>query len=568
MKLKTSFFNLTAFKKNILRFSPIWALYTVALLLVFLGMADQDPVYLARDVIHLMPQMALVNIIYGGICAIFLFGDLFNNRLCNALHAFPVRREGWLLTGVAAGLLFSVVPNLLISLIASAVMWDYEYIAFLWLAVSTLQFIFFFGTAALCAMCAGNRLGTIALYGIFHFITVLVFGLMEMIYIPLLYGVKVNLNDMTHLFPVGHMLNLDYIKIEYIPTTIKLYFQGFYGKDWLFTGLCAVAGVASLALSWLAYRRRPLESAGDFISFRRLSPIFLVIVTIGAGAVLYAFSELIDNKSYVFLAIGLIIGFFAGKMLLERTLRVFNKKAFIGLGILVVIFAGTMGLTWLDPFGISGNIPNLDEVEWASVYNSNYLYEDGNGGKTPFKITDSREIAKLQNYHKQLIDRKWEADSGRTATVQIQYKLHNGKSVRRFYKIPYEGELADRAKAYFSDMRYLFSTDDIHQVYATVSEVTISQYTETENISEGTTDKEILAGLLDAVKADCDAGKLAQNWLYHSGYDEYYLDFKFKVDDNDTNYTRKWCSLYITEDCTNTVAYLKSILPLVEKEEQ
>ena len=105
MKLKTSFFNLTAFKKNLLRFSPIWALYTVFLLVVFFGTTGQDAVYVARDVVYMIRGMAPVNLLYGGICAMFLFGDLYNSRLCNALHAFPVRREGWLLTGIAAGIL-------------------------------------------------------------------------------------------------------------------------------------------------------------------------------------------------------------------------------------------------------------------------------------------------------------------------------------------------------------------------------------------------------------------------------------------------------------------------------
>ena len=105
MKLKTSFFNLTAFKKNLLRFSPIWALYTVFLLVAFFGSTGQDSVYVARDAVYMIRGMAPVNLIYGGLCAMFLFGDLFNSRLCNALHAFPVRREGWLLTGIAAGIL-------------------------------------------------------------------------------------------------------------------------------------------------------------------------------------------------------------------------------------------------------------------------------------------------------------------------------------------------------------------------------------------------------------------------------------------------------------------------------
>ena len=560
MKSKTSFFNVTAFKKNILRFSPIWALYLLFMLLVFFGTGGQDTAYIARDVIRTMPQMAWVNLLYAGLCATFLFGDLFNHRLCNALHAFPIRREGWLLTGVAAGVLFSVVPNLVMSLLACVVMWDYAYVAFIWLAVSTLQFLFFFGTAVLSSVCAGNRLGMIAVYGIIHFITVLVFGLMEMIYVPLLYGVDLNLNDMTQLFPVGHMLNLDFIEVEYMPTTIQLHYQGLYSEDWRFVSLCAAAGVVSLVGAWFVYRRRRLESAGDFISLRPLSPVFLVIFSVGAGAVLFAFSELLDEPSYIFLALGLIIGYFAGRMLLGRTLRVFNKKSLIGLGLLVVMVAGSMGLTWLDPLGISGKVPHLDEIQWAAVYDNGYIYYDSNS-QPRYEITDTRELANLQNFHKQLIARKGQPNSGHTDSVQIHYQLKNGKTVKRYYEMPHDGELAEQAKQYFSDMRFLFKRNTVDEIYAEVSGVNIFYYTQTESVQEDSKDKEILKGLLDAIKADCEAGTMAQKWLTYKGDDEYHLNFTLIAED-DTDHWKTWCDISVTDQCENTMAYLKSILPL------
>ena len=560
MKSKTSFFNVTAFKKNILRFSPIWALYLLFMLLVFFGTGGQDTAYIARDVIRTMPQMAWVNLLYAGLCATFLFGDLFNHRLCNALHAFPIRREGWLLTGVAAGVLFSVVPNLVMSLLACVVMWDYAYVAFIWLAVSTLQFLFFFGTAVLSAVCAGNRLGMIAVYGIIHFITVLVFGLMEMIYVPLLYGVDLNLNDLTQFFPVGHMLNLDFIEVEYMPTTIQLHYQGLYSEDWRFISLCAVAGVVSLVGAWFVYRRRRLESAGDFISLRPLSPVFLVIFSVGAGAVLFAFSELLDEPSYIFMALGLIIGYFAGRMLLGRTLRVFNKKSLIGLGLLVVMVAGSMGLTWLDPLGISGKVPHLDEIQWAAVYDNGYIYYDSNS-QPRYEITDIRELANLQNFHKQLIARKGQPNSGHTDSVQIHYQLKNGKTVKRYYEMPHDGELAERAKQYFSDMRFLFKRNTVEEIYAEVSGVNIFYYTQTESVQEDSKDKEILKGLLDAIKADCEAGTMAQKWLTYKGDDEYHLNFTLIAED-DTDHWKTWCDISVTDQCENTMAYLKSILPL------
>lgn len=559
MKSKTSFFNLTAFKKNLLRFSPIWALYTVFLLVVFFGATEQDAVYVARDAVYMIRGMAPVNLLYGGICAMFLFGDLFNSRLSNALHAFPVRREGWLLTGIAAGVLFCVVPNLLLCLVASAVLQQYTYLAFIWLAVSILQFLFFFGTAVFSAMCAGNRLGMIAIYGIIQFITVLVFGLMEMIYVPLLYGVKFNFNDMTRFFPFGHMMSLEYVTVEYNASRKELYFEGLAGADWRYLALCAAVGVVCMTLGWLVYRRRQLESAGDFISLRPLAPVCLVILSIGAGALLYGFSELMDTPSYIFLIVGLVIGYFAGRMLLGRTLRVFNKKTFIGLGLLAVVFVGSLGLTWWDPLSVSGNVPNVDEVKWAAVFDNGYIF-NGSNSQPHFEITDSREIAKLQSFHKQLIERKGIANSGYTNSIQIHYKLKNGKTVQRYYEIPHEGALAEQAKLYFGDIRYLFKTNTPEMLYTSLGEVTIGYNSETTYESEHTTDRTILTGLLDAIKADCELGVMAQNWLYHDGKGEYHLSFTIKTEEDD--YFRKWTDLHITDDCKNTVAYLESILPL------
>ena len=114
--------------------------------------------------------MCWVNLIYGGICAIVLFGDLFVSRMCNALHAFPLRREGWLLTNFLSGMLFCLIPSLFVSITASVFLLSYAYIAWIWLAVSVLQFLFFFGTGTLSALCAGNRLAMAAIYSIIHFI--------------------------------------------------------------------------------------------------------------------------------------------------------------------------------------------------------------------------------------------------------------------------------------------------------------------------------------------------------------------------------------------------------------
>ena len=223
MKSRTSFFNLTVLKKDITRYSPIWASYTIILLLILFGMSGTDSYIMAADVLFSLHPMAVLNLLYAGCCGAFLFMDLFNGRLCNALHAFPMRRESWLVTHITAGLLFSFIPNLLISLLGSLMMWEYAYIAFIWLAVSMLQFLFFFGTAVLCAMCAGNLIGMAAVYGIFHFITVLIYALAGQLYEPLLYGVRLNEIDFFYFFPISRLVDFDYANFEVVHTETSGY---------------------------------------------------------------------------------------------------------------------------------------------------------------------------------------------------------------------------------------------------------------------------------------------------------------------------------------------------------
>ena len=80
------------------------------------------------------------------------------------------------MTHLTAGLLFCVGPNALGALIACVILQEYCYLAFLWLAIVLCQFLFFFGVGAFSAQCAGNRLGAVAVYGLFNFLAVLLMG--------------------------------------------------------------------------------------------------------------------------------------------------------------------------------------------------------------------------------------------------------------------------------------------------------------------------------------------------------------------------------------------------------
>ncbi|MBQ8748646.1 MAG: hypothetical protein IJZ14_02440 [Oscillospiraceae bacterium] len=573
MKLRTSFFNKTALRKDILRYSPIWALYTLFLLLVLFGMAEYSRADMARDTVDFLKAMAWINLFYGGVCGMFLLMDLFSNRLCNALHALPVRREGWLVTHILSGVLFSLIPNLLVTALGALMLWEYAYLAPVWLAISMMQFLFFFGTAVLSAMCAGNLLGSIAIYGITHLITLFLGVVAQLLYQPLLYGVRLDMDAFYRFFPLQKMTDFDYAKVKMLYQNVKpqLQYNGLEGEAWLYVGLCAAVGVIALLLAGAVYRRRNLESAGDFISLKPIAPVFLLVATIGAGAFLYMFSDLVGNKTYLFLVLGMIIGYFAGKMLLERTLKVFGKKSLLTLAVLLIIFGGSLGLTWLDPLGITTYIPKAENIEAVYVVGADkgfyYLADSlisytGIREDDSFSITDPAEIKDLQEFHRNLTNYRPAETDGVLCDVHICYKLKDGRTVNRYYEVGRDTPLGKEAGKYFCDMRYIFGVSDTAVLYNAFEAVSIDVFTGKDYTEFKLTEQQDIADLLNAIAADCEAGTMAQNWAYHNetGKEKDY-NLEFSVNDE----ARKqgiWdvphFYLHVYEDSVNTRSYINA----------
>ena len=527
MKSRISFFNGTAFRKDIVRYSPVWALYTLFLLLVLFGFLEFNRISAAANILDSLKVMVWINLIYGGVCAVSLFSDLFKGRLCNTLHAFPLRREGWLTTHLVSGFTFSFVPNLLATILGSILLQEYAYMALIWLAGSMLQYLFFFGTAVLSVMCAGNVLGTAAIYGIIHFVTMLAYSVVELLYQPLLFGVRVNTEAFYRFFPLDQLDGYNYAEFTVCYDKAKPYglFEGLNGEAWLYLGLCAAAGVLCIVLAYGIYRRRNLESAGDFLSLRGLSPVFLVAFTIASGLFLYTFSDLVGNGTYFFLALGVAVGYFIGSMFLYRTVKVFGKKSLLRFAVLVIALAGSLGLTWLDPLGITTYIPKTEDIKAVSIWGADkgyyYLAESlssyvGTKPNEVLTITDLEELTQLQDYHEQLIKYRHTNEDGVLCDVSFQYTLKNGRVITRHYEIGRYSALARQAALYFSDMRYVFEVDDPAVLYDAFDAITLDIYDGKENVEIKITDPVQISNLLEVIRRDCEAGKMAQNWAMHS----------------------------------------------------
>ena len=555
MKSRTSFSKLTTFKKDLFRFSPVWVLYIVVLMLLLAGQGGYAYDRFARNVItEIIPGFGVVNLIYAVLVAQMLFGDLYNTRMCYSLHSLPQRRESWLLSHLGAGMLFSLVPNLLASLFLMARLQDYWYIALLWLLAMMLQYLFFFGVATVSALLSGNRLAMLAIYAGFNFVSMLAYATVQYLYIPTITGVVANMADFSRFCPVVHLYEFEFLEFVIrdipVPGKPEVYdtFYEFAGlaDGWGYSVVFAVVGLAAMGVAVWLYRLRHLESAGDFIAFPKLGGIACVIMTVCVTLCFALLAEVFAGGMVIWLAVGLIVGYFGSLMLLERRLKVFRKKTFLGFAILIVICILSFCAVGFDWFGIESWTPSADRVEYVIVANyrsSNYYY-DYYGDRLKVTLKDEADIEKIIEAHEDILSRldfREDNLNAKTHRVTLTYKMKSGRTVIRSYSAPAYGT------NYEIIIPYLYNRDS---VLGFTDPQAAAQKVAYMNLRGMEVRKADYVRVLQAAQMDFDAGHI--EYIEKNG--DYYLEYAFENERGSTEYH----SLSFSEAAVNLMALAKS----------
>ena len=490
MKLRTLSCNKTLLRKDIFRFAPLWAIYLIGGLLVMLTtLSDSEGAQVAYELSATMGPFAVINMLYAVLTAQMLFGDLYNSRLCNALHALPMRRETWLCTHIVAGLLYSVVPHLVAAIFFMPMLGQYAWVALAWVAVMLMEYLFFFGVAVLCVFCTGSRFAMAAVYAIVNFFSIIVYWFVTVIYQPLLYGVSVSEDPFALTCPVMNMAgNTQLLRFEWVYPADKLTSSSSIpvypeqssrwvylgpGEGWGYLGICAGIGVALMVLALLLYRRRKLECAGEFVAVEKLKPVFAVIFTLCAGGTVAAFGQStgLADGYLTFFVVGLIIGWFGGQMLLRRTVRVFQGKSFAHLAILGLALALSVGLTAWDPVGITRYIPDQDDIQTAEMTQGMFW----NHSNSEFSTDDPEAVEQIRKIHQQILSER-DRFSSSLRYYSIRYTLKSGRQVERTYKVYMGAEAWDQIKALYSKPEVILGDDDWVDWYNSVRAVHFRGY--------------------------------------------------------------------------------------------
>ena len=614
MRSKTSCFNKTVFRKNLLRFAPVWGVYTlclvVAILILYGNGGSTKEFHFAYHMTQLEEIMAVVNLFYAPIVAQLLFGDLYNSRMCNMLHAFPLRRESWFLTHVASGITFSLVPTLIMALLATPLLADSLFedamsLAWWIFLASNLQFVCLFGMAVFCVMVVGNRFTMLAAYGLLNAGAMIAGWLVDTVYTPMLYGVITPDRLVNNLTPMYHMTNFSYIQTmnnlyelrevfgEQLKGAVATFtLSGEWYRLWILAGAGLVFALAGLTL----YKLRNLECAGSAVAFPFLRPVFEVLCAIFVASAAQFFLNNffgMSQRNFLILTVGLMAGWFIGKMLTEHTTRVFSMKNFCGLVALGAVFAVSLWLTHVDILKIETRLPDAEKVKTVTFNGTVYTEREDIDNFLRLQSDALEHRAEHAGMYV-LVDGEWiqyidtnsdridEDDPNNKLTyvdrVNLNYEMENGKIIERRYNIWVNSDYVESEAGRIAE-DYLTRWETISDGKITIKDVEykrldlamenaervhVDYMDADEALQKSLANPDDLRSLIAALKADCAEGNMAQSYMYHTGsfraenayveggY-EYPMELGISISSEKYNW---WVSIY--PDSVNTLRWLES----------
>lgn len=451
MKSKTSFFNFTVFKKTVLRFIPIWAGYMFIWLLLMPMTyinnyyADSIQFQIAETIQYSSVVMPFV---FGGICALTVFSYLYSQRSAVMFHSLPVSRDGLFVTNYLAGLSFMIIPNIIIYLLTALTTYSQHGVSMqevmtalnTWLAVTSINCLFFYSLAVLLGMIVGSWFILPVIYLILNFTATVIEYIITAGMELMIYGYMQGESGFTFLSPAAYMLE----KFRFYKYSGGVRVLHVEKHVYLYLIALVLVALTFAVLSYIIYKKRNVETAGEIISVKCLRPVFKYGFAVGCSLVIGATAFSIigyDNKItlLVSMIIGGIIGYLIATMAMNKSFKL-KGKALKELSIFIAVIVLIFTVFALDLFGMEGYIPPKSSIEDATVWIS------GN------EVSVSKGDITLQDFidlHKQVLKQKEESQDatsdGKQAHTMVEfYYKTKQKTVERRYDIPIAKEYIER----------------------------------------------------------------------------------------------------------------------------
>lgn len=603
MRSGTSFFNGTVFKKNILRFWPVWAAYSViwfvtmpldALMMLQMEAANRQYPdmggYLesfARNTVPGMTEASLfMAVVFGALAAMAVCSHLYNAKSANLFGSLPIRREGLFLTHYLAGLAFLLVPNVVMFLLTLAVeaaggaVFMSELLFWLWVTCG--ECLFFYSMAVFCGMFTGHILALPAFYGIFNALAAALYYLMRAVFSGFYYGFGGFENGVS-----GFVAWLT--PVLKLARGLGVYSYG-YGDGLIMAerfegeGIVAVYAVVAVVLavgSFFLYRARRLESAGDVVSVKCMRPVFKYSVAVCAGLFFGMITAQIvymqEPGLMISMVVWAVIGYFVAQMLLDKTFKVFHKwkggLAVVAAFVLMFLVVG------FDLTGYETRVPTADQVESVKIYGLcvNRLGDDGDFLDAVTSDPELIEGAIL--LHQTAVDQRdmdHPGGSVESAMLDLTYHLKNGSTLSRSYTIWVDTTQADEEGSAAWAIQQIYDDRDLYWTAYGFEEAERRLAEEGYRLDEvqyvngnGEFEDNIYysgkdaQSLYEAVKEDFKAGRIGvrrvddqNNWVAQQRGLSFYFVGTGKTPNSTQNW---WINIYVQDTAASTRAVLQRL---------
>lgn len=392
------------------------------------------------------------------ICGASGFSYLHSKIKTDFYHSVPVKRELLFFIVYINGILYTAVPYLVSLLLASLLIQIKTGLAFPWgqillsFGVNMAFYILLYSTVVLAFMMTGNVLVGLLGTGVFFFWGPAIL-ILKKAYYSVYYLTYYNSFDLQEKAPGGSPLT----------------FYASYGKSGAeVNALWAIAAaVLVTAIALFLYKRRPSESAGRAMAFKKSeAPIkcLLVIPIALGGALLFHSMKGSDGWNVFGLICGLLISYGVIEMIYHFDIRkLFSHR--IQLALCAICSAVILVFFRFDLSGYDSYLPAQAKIESAGVgsqtlmsdvnyaevklveqsasrHGLNYEIMSDEDAAAKMKLTDISDVLSIakQGIEDTLPDKPADSHyrSGETIrndSVTIQYHMKNGRNVTRMYSL-------------------------------------------------------------------------------------------------------------------------------------
>ncbi len=472
MTSKTSLFNKSIFLNNFKRFwwgSLLYFILLVLMMPVQISMNDYTYIYerihepgiqyslLFRSSLSTLPIAMLMAVPV--LVALLLCRYLHVRKQAATLHSLPVTRLSLYVTNVISGLALQYLPILLNGIIL------------------------------LCYSAFGGYSAIMPMESVFQFVGLQLLFTLVLFAVPVFFGVltgnsilQVIFTYAAYLLPWGICAGCSYLLslvlygyqnstipfqplLNHIPIfQVVQAFQEHITFGWTCVLIQLAIGAGLLVLTYLFYRRRHLETAGDAISFAWLKPVFKYLVTfctcLAAVTYLSAMQGEITVGSGIVFLIAAVLAYFGSEMLMRKTFRVFHLWK--GLILFIAITGVGSAAVSTDIFGYETYIPEASEIVSAAYGNEKMTPVTAKAGyQVEGEVQDPEVIQMITQVHRSMIDNKQtilqdpleDAPRSRQIFRYVSYRLKNGKIVTRQYRLD-EGIIKEALEPLYSNLEY------------------------------------------------------------------------------------------------------------------